>query len=204
MSAPNEHVALIKKWVEKGAGGRWLHEQSYRHFKGVNNNFTYSTIVISTLTGIAGFAVGDNIYSPTIIACLNIVNGMLASFQKFERAAEKSESHLNAARQYASFVRSFTLELNISDDLNTNLVMLVKDCRNEYERINNIAPAVPYNVIEYFKERFPNSKHPPESCNGLTEFDHEQHAQVTKRSMIWTPQSPFRKRKSLEELGITV
>jgi hypothetical protein len=148
------HINLLHKWIAKAGGHRWCHEQSHRHYKRVNNNFTYLTIIMSTITGIAGFALHNYEYAHTVIACMNILNGMLVSFSKFIRAAEKGQCHWNTSKQYEVFVRSFTLELNIYRDMNTDLVVLIKECRNEYEKVTSVAPSVPQHVIDQFILKF--------------------------------------------------
>ena len=168
----NQHQ-LIEKWTEKASALRWLHDSSHRHYKALNNRFSYISIVLSTITGIGGFGVaGTTSYVPYILASLNILTGLIASFQKFVRAAEKGEAHANVSRQYASFVRNVTMEMNmgLSDD---EFVDFVKYFKNDYERLCSISPDVPKKVLKKFKKKFPNIENPPEICNTIINTDLE-------------------------------
>ena len=83
-----EQELILKVWAEKAAGYRWLHENSARHYRRLNNRFVYPQIVISTMAGVGGFGTtssGDkNLnYLGYVIATMNIFTALLSSFQKF-------------------------------------------------------------------------------------------------------------------------
>ncbi len=198
-----DHLALHSAWVMKAGGLRWMHDHAHRHYKKVNNRFCYASIVLSTISGVGGFGSQSIPHGPTAqimlytIATLNIVNGLLTSFQKFVCAAEKSELHGNVGRQYATFVRNHTMQQHMLatdvtlDDATreARLREVMVDLRSEYERIHAISPTVPHKIVMEFKRAFPNCKHPPEIANGLTDLDHEAREEVvpprTDASSFW-------------------
>lgn len=198
-----DHLALHRAWIMKAGGLRWMHDQAHRHYKKINNNFCYASIVLSTISGVGGFGSQTIPHGPTAqivlysIATLNIANGLLTSFQKFVCAAEKSEVHGNVGRQYATFVRNHTMlqhmlgtDTTLDDAAReAKLREVMVDLRSEYERIHAISPTVPHKVVMQFKRKFPNCKHPPEIANGLTDLEHgtsqEDAPENSGASYIW-------------------
>lgn len=166
---------ILKEWAGKAAGYRWLHEQSARHFRHLNNRFTYPQIILSTLAGVGGFGISTSAgrdWQSTgfLIAGFNIVSALLVSFQKFISAAEKSEMHNTVSRQLDAFYRNITMELSLSPGDRTDSVELCKQCRNEYDRLMNVAPPVPHKIIRRFQNKFPNVKYKPDIANGLSDM----------------------------------
>jgi len=156
---------LIEKWTEKASTLRWLHDSSHRYYKRSNNRYYFISIFFSTMTGIGGFWVASmHSYFAYVLASLNIVSGLIYSFQMFSRAAEKGEAHANASRQYASFVRNLKMEnMDISDE---EFVGVVKYIKHDYERLCSTSPEVPKPIFNFLKKRCDDS---PDSCNTDTE-----------------------------------
>ena len=172
----DEQEKILKIWAEKAAGYRWLHEQSARHYRQLNNKFVYPQIILSTLAGVSGFGITtskeDRDWAPVgyAIAALNITAALLTSFQKFISAAEKSENHNTIGRQFAAFYRTIVLELSLNPRDRTDCTELCRQCRIEYDRLMNVAPSVPLKIINRFKCRFPNSRYKPDVANGLSDM----------------------------------
>lgn len=180
-----EQEMILKIWAEKAAGYRWLHEQSARHYRRLNNRFVYPQIVLSTMAGVGGFGATSSgstslNYFGYIIAGMNIFTALLSSFQKFLMAAEKSETHATIARQFAAYYRNISLELSLNPRDRTECLELCKACRNEYDRLMNVAPSVPQKIINQFKTKFPNAKNKPDIANGLSDMHIWDRTEETK------------------------
>ena len=48
---------LLMKWAQKAAGYRWLHNHARLMFKNQHDWLSYPTIIMSSITGVGGFAV---------------------------------------------------------------------------------------------------------------------------------------------------
>lgn len=53
----DKNEQLLMKWAEKAAGYRWLHNMARINFKKTHDYLSYPTIVLSSITGVGGFAV---------------------------------------------------------------------------------------------------------------------------------------------------
>ena len=171
----NQEKILIT-WAERASGWTWLHDKSARHYRKQTNILAYPSIILSTLAGAAGFsAAGADSTNflrsvPYIIGLMNLSSAILASFQKFLRSTEKSESHIMYAKTFSSFTRKITLELSLHPENRKNCIEFCKICKDEYDKMVTDSPPVPTKIIDEFKETFPNEKNVPEIANGLFHF----------------------------------
>ncbi len=170
-------LALLDSWKERAGGWRWLHYNSMHHYKNINSRFVYSSIVLSTLAGAGGFSTAGTsdsqmtvmgkvqFYMGYIIGATNVIIGLINSFQRFGKAAEKTELHASAAMQYSMLYRFIETELNLSDDHRKN--DLVTTVRQEMDRLLSQSPSIPQVIINQFNKEFPELQNKPDICNGL-------------------------------------
>ena len=169
--------ALLDSWKERAGGWRWLHYNAMHHYKTINSRYVYSSIVLSTLAGAGGFSTAGpsdssktalgkvQFYMGYIIGATNVIIGLINSFQRFGKAAEKTELHASAAMQYSMLYRLIETELNLSDEHKRNdLVMTV---RQEMDRLLSQSPSIPQIIIDEFNKTFPDIQNKPDICNGL-------------------------------------
>lgn len=170
---------LLESWRIKIGGWRWLHYHSMHHYKKINARFTYTSIALSTLAGAGGFTTaggsggGDNSgvldtfrsYSGYIIGAINMILGILSSFQRFGKAAEKTELHASAALQYAMLYRSIETELSLSKERRTaNFIMNVLQ---DMDRLLAQSPPVPQKIVDQFNQMYDHLPYKPDICNGM-------------------------------------
>lgn len=173
----DNELKLLESWKERAGGWRWLHFNAMHHYKNINSRYVYSSIVLSTLAGAGGFSTAGpsdstkstmgkvQFYMGYIIGATNVVIGLINSFQRFGKAAEKTELHASAAMQYSMLYRLIETELNLSEDHRRNdLVMTV---RQEMDRLLSQSPTIPQKIIDQFNETFPDMQNKPDICNGL-------------------------------------
>lgn len=169
---------LLESWRIKIGGWRWLHYHSMHHYKKINARFTYTSIALSTLAGAGGFTTagssgGDNsgvldtfrLYSGYIIGAINMILGVLSSFQRFGKAAEKTELHASAALQYAMLYRSIETELSLNKERRTaNFIMNVLQ---DMDRLLAQSPSVPQKIVDQFNDMYAHLPYKPDICNGM-------------------------------------
>ena len=129
MWCPKQEQLLVR-WAEKAAGYRWLHNHARLHFKRVNDYMSYPSIIISSITGVGGFAVlnpagNDTVEEGTknkilivqyIFAFLNVVGGILTSLSKFSQSSQLAEAHSAMCVQYSKFYRNLDMELSLDPE----------------------------------------------------------------------------------------
>ncbi len=175
---------LLRRWAERAAGYRWLHNHARMHYKWLTDALTYPCIIISSITGVGGFAVlnpSDDNVSPEMkrniiifqytFAFFNVVVGILTSISKFSNSSTMMEAHSLMSIQYSKFYRNIDMELSLDVDHRTDAIDFVKKQRIEYDRLLDEAPDIPYNTICAFNNKFPDKENKPDVCNGLSVID---------------------------------
>lgn len=177
MTYTESEKELLLSWKEKAGGWRWLHYNSMHHYKNINSRFVYSSIVLSTLAGAGGFSTAGSIDSQTttmgkvqfymgyVIGATNVIIGLINSFQRFGKAAEKTELHASAAMQYAMLYRLIETEMNLSEHHQRD--ELVITVRQEMDRLLSQSPSIPQKIVDQYNKTFPDVKNKPDVCNGL-------------------------------------
>ena len=177
---PKQEKLLIR-WAEKAAGYRWLHNHARMFYKKQNDWLSYPCIIISSITGVGGFAVlspNDQNMSTEqkqkivifqyFFAFLNVVAGILTSISKFNNSSRMMEAHSVMSVQYSKFYRNIDMELSLETKYREDVLEFVNKVRLEYDRLLDDAPDIPSHTIEAFNETFPDKENKPDVCNGLS------------------------------------
>ena len=173
---------LLIRWAEKAAGYRWLHNHARLYFKKQHDYLSYPSIIISSITGVGGFAVlnpsGSDDVSPNtknkilaiqyLFAFLNVLGGILTSIGKFSQSANLAETHSSMCVQYSKFYRNIDMELSLDVQHRADVIDFVKKAREEYDRLLDDAPDIPAISIHAFNKEFPDKENKPDVCNGLS------------------------------------
>jgi hypothetical protein len=178
----SKQEALVYKWAERAAGYRWLHNNARIRLKKISNRLTLPSIIISSITGVGGFAVlspnepkADKMLMILLLqyffATLNIISGVLTSVAKFSQSQKLSEAHSLMCIQYAKFYRSIDLELSLDREDRAPVLDFVNKCKDEYDRLLSESPDIPPECIVEFNQEFPQKMNKPDVCNGLSVID---------------------------------
>ena len=173
---------LLVRWAEKAAGYRWLHNHARLYYKQQHDYLSYPSIIIASITGVGGFAVlnpsgGDDIDSDMAIrimvvqyffAFLNVIGGILTSISKFGESANLEVAHSAMCKQYSKYYRNIDMEISLDVSHRVNIMILIKKCRQEYDRFLDEAPDIHSISIKAFNEAFPSKENKPDVCNGLS------------------------------------
>lgn len=175
---------LLRRWAEKAAGYRWLHNWSRLHFKRQNDILSYPSIIIASITGVGGFAVlsPDNdtrddstktriMYVQYFFAFLNVIGGILTSISKFSQSSYLAEQHSVTANAYSKFYRNIDMELSIERENRPPMLEYVVKMRKDYDRLLDDAPDIPAVAIAAFNMNYKDADldmAKPDVCNGLS------------------------------------
>lgn len=168
-----EELLLLAEWRDKCAGWRWLHYEAMLTYKSLNSRYVYASILLSTVAGAGSFTSGgsgtDGVLPgksmPFIIGGINVIISLLNSFQRFTKAAEKTELHASAAMQYAMIYRFIDTELQLS--LKHQRKDLIQYVRHEFDRLLSQSPIIPQHIVKKYNKQFPHVEHKPDVCTGI-------------------------------------
>jgi hypothetical protein len=171
---------LLTKWAQKAAGYRWLHNHARLLFKNQHDWLSYPTIIMSSITGVGGFAVlnpsadadattkGRILLLQYFFAFMNVASGIINSVSKFNNCGKLMETHSLMCVHYSKFYRNIDMELSIDPKDRTSAVEFVTKCRMEYDRLLSESPDIPASSITAFNKLFPDKEEKPDVCNGLS------------------------------------
>lgn len=179
------HENILIEWADKATCYRWLHAKSHLDYSRANTWYTIPVIVMSTLTGTANFAQDrfpENL-RPAIssgIGTVNIIAGIITTIQQFLKISEYNEAHRACSISWGKFYRNIKVELAKDPKERSNVKLLLKSQKEEFDRLMEISPPISEGVIRRFKSTFCNPDSPnydaelkkPEICGALETTRH--------------------------------
>jgi hypothetical protein len=154
---------ILKEWVDKSACFKWLHNTAYKKYKKEYLRFMVPVIMISTLTGAANFALNSitdqdyRNYAGLVVGSFNIVAAMISTVAQFLKTAELKESHNIASKSWDKFNRILKIELQRNPRERSNKKELFNISIKEFDRLVEMSPDIPTNIINQFKELYSDS-----------------------------------------------
>ena len=89
---------------------------------------------------------------------VGLVSTLIQSFKKFYNAEEKAADHASVAKQFGSFYRYITLQMNMSREDRDPSDVLTAYALKEYERLQQESPPLSGDSIKSFKAKFLNGE----------------------------------------------
>ena len=167
---------VIAKEGERCSGYAWLHSESEKHYSQRSNLIAIPVIVLSTLAGSANMAlggVGDAKITSISVGAISILTGILSTIGSYFAWAKRAETHRICAIQYQKLSRYLTIEMSLPAKERMKASDLLKTTREQIERLLEISPIIPNEVILKYKERFKDYTDiaHPENTNGLMKIE---------------------------------
>lgn len=167
---------VISDEGEKSLSYMWLHDRSQKKFSRLSNFINIPVIVLSTLAGASSIG-SESLFkgfqqSSVIIGIVSIIVGILSTLQNYFNFERRSEAHRISSIQYYKVYNFIKIELSLPRNQRTNISDFLKLIKEDLERLKEISPQIPDNVINDYKNKFDienyNQVSKPEICNGLT------------------------------------
>ena len=159
-----QQETILKAWGEAAACYRYIHHQSFMSYARTTQRATLPVIVLSTITGTASFAmesVPDNLrqVASQSIGAGNLIAGLIATISTFLKLQENTQAHKLAATNFGKFSRKIRLELALPlKDRTKDGVVMIDECKAEYDRLLEEAPDIPKKQLEAFEATFPGDE----------------------------------------------
>ena len=160
----NTMEKLISDWGEKAAGLRFMHAHSGGKWKKFANDLAISGILVtsvaSTLSLVATSIDDQQVKNGVLfgVGGVGLISTLIQSFKKFYNAEEKAADHASVSKQFGSFYRYITLQMNMSREDRDPSDVLTAYALKEYERLQQESPPLSGDSIAEFKKRFSNGE----------------------------------------------
>ena len=159
----SHHEEILVDWADKAMCYQWLHNKSRLKYSFLRNIYTIPVIIMSTLTGTANFAIERipeeyKSYVSIGIGSINLLAGIITTVSQFLNINELSESHRVSAIAWDKFYRTIRVELVKAPEERTSVELLIKICRDEFDRLIETSPNIDAKIIKKFNTTFSSIK----------------------------------------------
>lgn len=167
----------------------WCHHNAEMVYSTRKTFIDLPVIVLSAVTGFCSVGSstmfeGQSRLSSIILGIASLCVSVLNTTGSYFGWAKRAEGHRFATLMYSKLFRKIVVELSLPRDERTEPGALLKQVREDYDRLQEIAPLLPSMVIRDFKARFGSDAYKsvskPEECNGL------EHIIVYNKSEVYT------------------
>ena len=157
-----DHEKILIDWADKALCFRWLHAKSNEYYSRQNTLYTIPVIIMSTLTGTANFALDR---FPTeyqgvatiAIGSINILAGIITTVSQFLKIAELNEAHRASAVSWSKLYRNIKLELSKAPRERKQVINMLNNSKEEYDRLMETSPSISEKFINLFKQTYKQS-----------------------------------------------
>ena len=151
----------------------WCHKQSEAMY---SNRKTWIDLPVIVISGVTGFLsagsttmFSDPATSSVALGVASLFVSVLNTAGSYYGWAKRAEGHRISAIHYARLYRFISVELSLPRDERLEPAQFLKYVKDQYDRLQEISPMLPPEVIDKFQKRFGNEKEisKPEEANGL-------------------------------------
>ena len=152
-----------------------LHKNSENKYSKKAQYIDLPVIIFSTICGSLSlsakslFGVANEQIAMTGVGVLSLFTGVLGTIQAYFMFNRRAENHRNSYLEYSKLYRFCKVELGLPREQRITAKDLLKIINDQFERLNELSPMIPTDVISSFKPKL--KKYPdvsvPEIANGL-------------------------------------
>lgn len=158
----------------------WIHKRAEELYSFRRTYIDLPVIVLSSVVGF--FSAGSSSWfadhqteSGIALGVVSLFVSVLNTIGTYYSWAKRSEGHRIAHLQYAKLYRFLAIEMSLPRDERMTPTDLLKTTRETYDRLQEISPLIPPEVIRLFQARFGDAKYSaiskPEEANGLERIE---------------------------------
>jgi hypothetical protein len=161
---------------EKAICYAWIHKHSEAMY---SKRTTWIDLPVIVLSGVLGFLsvgstnmfAGNETVATSAIGAGSLAVSVLNTIGSYFGWAKRAEGHRIANIQYSKLYRFLTIELSLPRHERMTPYELLKYTREAVDRLQEISPLMPPEIVAMFKSRFGDEKYKdiskPEETNGL-------------------------------------
>lgn len=158
---------------EKAHCFSWLHKKSEELYSSRRNFIDLPVIIGSGVIGFLNAGSSSMFEDPKISSVAlgvgSLVVGILQTINTYFNWSRRAEGHRISAIQYSRLYRFLCIEMSLPRDQRGSPAELLKYVKDQYDRLQEISPLIPPQIIQEFQKKFKDEKEisKPEESNGL-------------------------------------
>lgn len=153
----------------------WCHKQAEALYSKRRNWIDIPAIMLSSVIGFLN-AGSSSMFDDAKISSIalgvgSLAVGILQTVNTYFNWSKRAEGHRISAIQYAKLYRFLKIEMALPRSQRMSPHDLLKKVKDDYDRLQEISPLLPEQVVDDFKKKFSDAKYAeiskPEETNGL-------------------------------------
>jgi len=157
----------------------WIHKRAEERYAYYRTFIDLPVIVLSTIVGFlqvgsSTMFSGDEMIASISLGIISLFVSVLNTTGTYFSFAKRAEGHRIAHLQYAKLYRFLAVEMGLPRQERMSPKDLLKMTKDTYDRLQEISPLVPPQVIAHFQSKFAGKSHEismPEEANGLEKIE---------------------------------
>jgi hypothetical protein len=152
----------------------WCHRQAEQKYSSLKSIIEIPVICLSVINGAVSVGssslFGDSPYASVGVGAVSLITALLGAINSYYGYAKRQEGHRISSLHYGKLFRDIALALQLPRTERPESEELLARCKDLYDRLAEISPLIPPDVIASYKSKFYTMKdiHHPEDTNGLT------------------------------------
>ena len=170
----------LKSIGEKAHCYSYLHKKAEAKFNKLSTMIDIPSITLSTICGTLSignsslFGEANEQVAGVAIGCFSLIVGILGTVGSYFAWNKRTESHRITHLEYGKLYRFIQIELSLPREQRVRCCDLVKIVRENFERLAELSPLIPDEILRKFKNLFKSYKDRisfPTETNGLEEIE---------------------------------
>lgn len=151
----------------------WCHKRAEQLYSRRRNFIDLPVIVFSSVIGFLNAGSQSMFEDPKISSIAlgvgSLMVSVLQTINTYFNWSKRAEGHRIASIQYAKLYRFLHIEMSLPREERMSPHDLLKFSKDSYDRLQEVSPLVPTEIITEFQSKFKNEKEisKPEEANGL-------------------------------------
>jgi hypothetical protein len=160
---------------ERCNGLAWCHKRAEAYYSRIKTVIELPVIILGVINGAASIGSNSIFDDPKFasigVGLIALLTALMSTISSYFKWAQRAETHRISSLQYAKLYRFLSVQMGLSRRERISPADMLRFIKDSFDRLSEISPLLPPNVIAEFKAKFeiPEYKNlsKPEECNGL-------------------------------------
>ena len=167
----SNYEKLLKIWLEKAYGYRWIHDRCSKFYRKRNRIITIPTLLLSTLSSAVSFSNTNRETTEKgtnyLMSGVTITSTILIALQNYLKFQSEYEKHRMLSYSFSSYYREIQSILVMPREYRDDPIDIINNKRVEYDRLLNNQVHIPNAIINEYTEKFKGKISLIDIANGI-------------------------------------
>lgn len=160
---------------ERCHGLSWCHKQSEARYSRLRNFTDLPVVILGVVNGSISIGstslFGDSPFASISVGIVALFTAILSTVAAYFKWAQRAEAHRISSLHYAKVYRFINIQMSLPREERMSPADLLRQMKDHFDRLAEISPLIPTEVIAEFKRRFDKPEYKgiswPLEMNGL-------------------------------------